>query len=353
VVVPLEDIIKKYVPTPIVFQGPFATIRWVGNERGFCPYPNWYTVDAKDALTGVATAEHSNPDGDVWMPVEVDVPLLDHSWFWSATNENLLRPLDGLMDIYYQSVGRGAMLLLNAAPDTTGLIPVKDMALYKQFGEEIRRRFGKSIAETSGNGQTVELPLGKEEMIDHVIIQEDISFGQRVRQYIIEGRTNNQWKMITRGLSVGQKRIEHFTPVKVDAIRLKVVESTYPPVIRRLAVFNTGLNKASSGSQPVKVSKNIGELRMTSNGQFEFDLSSFIPFAEQYRLRLKAGNDEVRPTEASLWLQGVETPGFATINADGTVLINVTAEPDMKKGSIVIKGRFDKRPQRSCQIYLQ
>ena len=352
-VVPLEDIVKKYVPWPIVFQGPFANIRWVGNERGFCPYPNWYTTDSKDALTGVATAEHNDPDGDTWMPVEVDVPLKDHNWFWSSTNETNLRSLDVLLDIYYQSVGRGAMLLLNAAPDTTGLIPTKDMELYRQLGDEIRRRFGKSIAETSGNGQTVELLLGKEEIIDHCIIQEDISFGQRVRQYRIEGRTNNKWTVIAGGTSIGQKRIEHFSPVKVDAIRLKVVESTFSPVIKRLAVFNTGLVKTAENSLGTKIEKNIGELRIVSDGQFEFDLSSFIYLAEQYRLRFRAGDEDVRPVSASLWLQGVETPGFATVNADGTVRINITADPDMKKGSIIIKGRFEKRPSKNCHLYIQ
>ena len=239
IVVPLEDIVKKYAPSAIVFQGPFASIRWVGNERGFCPYPNWYTTDSKDALTGVATAEHSDPDGDTWIPVEVDVPLKDHNWFWSRTNEQNLRNLEQLMDIYYQSVGRGAMLLLNSAPDTTGLIPAKDMELYRQFGDEIRRRFGQSIAETSGKGQTVELLLEKQETIDHVILQEDLPFGQRVRQYVIEGRKDNKWTVLAEGSSIGQKRIEQFPPVKVDAIRLKVIESTFPPIIKRLAAYNT------------------------------------------------------------------------------------------------------------------
>ena len=350
IVIPLEDIVKKYAPSAIVFQGPFASIRWVGNERGICPYPNWYTVDSKDALTGVATAEHSDPNGDTWMPVEVDVPPKDHNWFWSPTNEKNLRSLDQLMDIYYQSVGRGALLLLNSAPDTTGLIPAKDMELYRQFGDEIRRRFGQSIAETSGNGQTVELLLGKPETIDHVIVQEDIAFGQRVRQYVIEGRTDNKWTALARGLSIGQKRIEFFTPVKVDAIRLKVTESTFAPVIKRLAVFNTGLDKSTAGTQGAKIEKNLGELRVTSDGRFEFDLSPFIPLAEQYVFRIKSGNEEVRPVQASLWLQGNETPGFATVLPDGTVRVNVTAYPDMKKGSIIIKGQFDKRPARACQI---
>ena len=353
IIVPLEDIVRKYAPTTIVFQGPFADIRYVGNERGICPYPNWYTLHSKDASTGVATGIHSDPDGDVWLPVESDVPLKDHNWFWSPTNEANLRSFDELIDIYYQSVGRGSVLLLNAAPDTTGLIPAKDMELYRKLGDEIRKRFGKSVAETSGNGYTLELLLGKEETIDHVIIQEDISFGQRVRQYVIEGRKDNKWTVLTRGISIGHKRIEHFTPVKVDAVRLKVVEATFAPVIRRLAVFNTGLDKGPESKRGVKIEKNIGELRMTSGGQFEFDLSPFIPLAEEYVLRFRSGKDEVRPTQANLWLQGVETPGFATVNADGSIRIYISAHPEMKKGSIIIKGQLEKRPSKSCQIYIQ
>ena len=40
----------------MVFQGPQATIRWVGNERGQAPYPAWNALKSKDAKTGVATA---------------------------------------------------------------------------------------------------------------------------------------------------------------------------------------------------------------------------------------------------------------------------------------------------------
>ncbi len=354
VIVPLEDIIKKHAPTAIVFQGPFADIRWVGNEQGFCPYPNWYTVNAKDGLTGIATAEHSNPDGDMWMPVEVDVPLKNHNWFWSRSNEKNLRSLDQLIDIYYQSVGRGAMLLLNAAPDTTGLIPDKDMELYRKLGDEIRNRFGKSIAETSGNSKMLELRLNAPATIDHVLIQEDISFGQRIRQYTIEGFSDGQWIVLTKGQSIGQKRIEHFSPVQVESIRLNAIESTHTPVIKRLAVFHTNFNKMSI--QPVdklKPEKEIGNLKIASNGWFEYDLSPYIPLAEQYTLRIESGKENARPEQVSLWLQGVETPGFTTINADGTIQINITAYPDMKKESIVIKGQFHKKPTKTCKIYIR
>ncbi len=351
-VVPLEDIVKKYAPHAVVFQGPFADIRWVGNEKGYCPYPNWYTVRSEDGLTGVATAEKSTPDGDMWMPVEADVPLKNHNWFWSCVNEKNLRSSEELLNIYYNTVGRGGMLLLNAAPDTTGLIPAKDMALYRLLGNEMRERFGKSIAETSGNGDTVELRLSKPTTIDHVMIQEDISFGQRIRRYRIEGLVGGKWTSLATGSSVGQKRIEYFTPVKVRAVRLLVTESSFSPLIKRMAIFNAGPVPAVTTT--AKNEKRVGELVLAGDGGFEFDLSPYIPMAGQYTLRLQVENFVIRPDEISLWLQGVETPGFISVSPDRTVTINITAHPDMKPGSIAVKGRMNnKYANKPLRLFLK
>jgi alpha-L-fucosidase len=357
VIIPLEDVVRKYAPSSIVLQGPFADIRWVGNERGICPYPNWYTVNESDAKSGTATAKHSTLDGDRWMPVEVDVPLKNHHWFWSPTNEKTLRTVDELMEIYYSSVGNGSLLLLNSAPDTTGLIPQKDMEIYKQFGQEIRRRFGKSLAETSGRGETVELKLESGSVIDHAIIQEDLNFGQRIRKYVIEGLTGKDWKTISQGLSVGQKRIERFQPVKVDAVRLRVVESSFPPVIRRFAVFNVSVfhtGEVKGAAIDSKPDKNVGVFNISQDGSFTFDLSPYIPLAEQYTLRIRQGKTIIRPSKIAVWLQGVETPGFAEVLEDGSIHLNITAAPDMKPNSIVIKGQLDKNYGRDAlYLYVQ
>ncbi|TAD81208.1 MAG: hypothetical protein EAY75_18045, partial [Bacteroidetes bacterium] len=179
-IVPLQDIIQQYAPHAIVFQGPFASIRWVGNEEGIAPYPAWNSVPAKDAATGTATAQHGRPDGNVWMPLEVDVPLKNHNWFWSPTNHANLRSVDELLEIYYKSVGRGAVLLLNAAPDTTGLIPAEDMRVYKAFGKAIRERFSKPVFSTAGKGPRLEVQLKTFTPIDHIVVQEDIVFGERI-----------------------------------------------------------------------------------------------------------------------------------------------------------------------------
>ena len=196
-----------HAPTAMIFQSPWATIRWVGNEQGYAPYPAWNSVKKADAVSGVSTTENSDPEGNAWLPIEVDTVIRYHDWFWSTTNEKDLRSLDELMDVYYNSVGHGAVLLLNIAPDTTGRIPEADAKRAAEFGAGIKRRFGKSIAETSGRGNFVELTFDKPTTIDHVITMEDILQGERVREYVIEGLVDGDWQRIAQGSAIGHKMI--------------------------------------------------------------------------------------------------------------------------------------------------
>jgi alpha-L-fucosidase len=342
-VVPLEDIVKKYAPNAIVFQGPFANIRWVGNEQGTAPYPAWNSVKAKDAKTGVATGDHGDPDGDVWMPLEVDVTLKDHNWFWNPGNYKNLRSLNQLMEIYYTSVGRGGMLLLNAAPDTTGLIPTEDMKLYKQVGDEINRRFEKCIASTSGNGEMLEIKMEKPARIDHVVIQEDIVFGERVREYVVDGKTGEKWIDLAAGISIGYKRIERFDELEVSAVRVRFTKFSYLPVIKNLAVYFAGnqmlVNEKSAQNKEEKIF--VSAIIMDKSGKFEIDLSDFIKMAGQYELIAETGEKEILTIESStLILQGITTPGFTRKNEDGNCNINITAHPSGEKGTIIITGKI-------------
>ena len=140
--VPLGHVFEKYVGDRVVYlQGPHANLRWVGNEAGYAPYPAWNTLKKRDLDTGVSTAVHGDPDGDVWAGLECDTPLYDHHWFWSPAKEKRRKSLEHLVKLYYQSVGRGATFLLNSTPNTDGLIPEDDMKLYKHFGQELERRY--------------------------------------------------------------------------------------------------------------------------------------------------------------------------------------------------------------------
>ncbi len=231
----LVPILKRLQPHAVTFQGPpdnpAGNTRWPGNEDGVTGNPSWSTVArANDSGAG-------NPQGKIWQPGECDAPLRNHDWFWHPNHESKIRTVDELVEMYYGSVGRGCNLILNGNIDRDGLVPEADMKRFKEFGDEIRRRFGKSIAETSGRGNTVELTLTKPTVIDNVILMEQITEGERVRRYVLEGQVGDRWTELAHGQSIGHKRIERFVPIEVTKIRFRATESVAEPVIRKLAVY--------------------------------------------------------------------------------------------------------------------
>jgi alpha-L-fucosidase len=239
VVVPVGDILRQYAPRAMIFQGPHATIRWVGNEDGFAPYPAWNALADKDAKSGEATAEHGKPDGAAWLPLECGARMRN-TWFWNTRNAHTLKTVDQLMDMYYRSVGHGAVLLLNHTPDTTGRIPEADVKRGAEFAAEVQRRFGQSIAETSGSGDVIELTLPSRAFVDHVITMEDISQGERVREYVIEALVDGKWQPLCQGTAIGRKKIDCFTSIETAKVRLRVTKAVGTPQIRRLALYIVG-----------------------------------------------------------------------------------------------------------------
>ena len=103
-----------------------------------------------------------------------------------------------------------------------GLVPETDVRCLGEFGDELDRRFSQPVAETSGS-DNVELPLSKPMDIDHLIIMEDISQGERTREYVVNGLTpDGKWHRLCSGQSIGHKRIERFTPIKIAGVQMDV-----------------------------------------------------------------------------------------------------------------------------------
>jgi alpha-L-fucosidase len=307
-VTPVDDILNKWAPHAMIFQGPFATIRWVGNEDGFAPYPAWNAVAKSDAATGIATALHGDPNGDVWLPLETDVSIRRPDWFWNTHNERKVLSLDQLLEIYYRSVGRGTQLLLNIPADRRGLLPDADCARAREFGDEVRRRFGRSVAEARGWGEIVVLPFPSPTRVDHMILQEDCSTGQRIRSYRLEGQAQGKWGTLGEGSSIGHKRIQPFNPGVFEAVRLIIPSSVGDPAIRRLAVFYTGSAPPRTWDDPAPVWADdaVGEWK---NHRFSVDLSKKITAAGTYQLRfMPQGEDEASIRDVELLLDGIPQP---------------------------------------------
>ena len=143
------------------------------------------------------------------------------------------------MEMYEQSVGHGSVLLLNNTPDPSGLIPAKDVQRAKEFGDEVKRRYGIKIADVSGHGKEITVQPSAPSAIDAVVLMEDISQGERIRKYVIEARVDDQWIEIGSGTAIGHKKIDKFEPVRASSVRLRVLESVGEPIIRRLSLHRT------------------------------------------------------------------------------------------------------------------
>jgi alpha-L-fucosidase len=230
------DITRKLAPDAVIFQGPQASIRWVGNELGVAPYPAWNTVKSGAKKWGDYTAEDGDPDGDRWLPNECDARIRD-SWFWNTRNEASLKSVDALMKMYEQSVGRGAVLLLNVTPDTTGLMPEADVARAAAFGAAIESQWGTPVSDTRGEGEELTIQPSAPLKIDRVMIREDIAQGERIREYVIEALVAGEWKPVAGGKSVGHCRMERFTPVEASSVRFRVLASKGTPQIRSFAIY--------------------------------------------------------------------------------------------------------------------
>ncbi|MGA2657749.1 MAG: alpha-L-fucosidase [Verrucomicrobiota bacterium] len=237
-IVPINDLIDQFAPGIIAFQGRrTGGSRWVGTEHGFAPYPCWNTIDWKPGETPKEGA--GSPDGNVWCPAECDVSILRPNWFWSEGSDRRILSLDDLIDIYYMSVGRGVNLLLNATPDTHGAVPAAQMNRLREFGDEIRGRFAKPLYATRGEGNTLSLDLGGEKTIDHIILREDIRGGERIREFLVEGRrAGGNWTALARGAQVGSRQIIPIPAIAVTGLRLTVQDSAAPVTIRELSVFH-------------------------------------------------------------------------------------------------------------------
>jgi len=168
-----------------------------------------------------------------------DAPLRNHEWFWEPDDEHKLYSAGSLVDMYYKSVGRNATLILGAVPDDRGLIPDPDFNRMAEFGRDIRRRFSRPVAKTTGMGMTVELELGTPAGFDHVVIAEDIARGERVREYEVDALTaGNEWRKVCEGTSIGHKRIQNFDPVEAARVRIRITKSTDVPIIREFAAYD-------------------------------------------------------------------------------------------------------------------
>ena len=235
-------------------------VRWVGNERGLGRETEWsatvlapgiYTrSDSVNTALGVGSTSADLGSREVlakanelfWYPSEVDVSIRP-GWFYHDNQNNQVKSLKHLMDIYYQSVGYNSVLLLNIPPDRRGLIHENDVKRLKEFADYRNRAFADNLVTdgqvlwTAGAGESREYTLKEGSPVNLVVLQEDITKGQRVEEFEVEGLVDGQWKSLGKGTTVGYKRILRIPDTQATQLRVKLLSTRLKANISNVAAY--------------------------------------------------------------------------------------------------------------------
>ena len=276
----LRDSIHKVCPN-IILWGVGGEARWIGNEAGWAGETNWATENLGYAPE--RNGMYGTEDGWIWFPGESDAKMTDQGWFWHS-NESPLSA-ERLFQMYLETVGRNATLILNCPPNKAGVLPEADVRVLKQLGTMLKNRLGNDLAKnahievsntrTAGahrnyetanltdsdtktywatndgvNNATITLTWDTPQTVRYVMLQEYIRLGQRIKSFKIETSTDGTtWKAAAPGVTtttVGYKRIiplngstanSYGNGTSVKAVRITLTDAKSCPTLSTLSVF--------------------------------------------------------------------------------------------------------------------
>ncbi|WP_138478471.1 alpha-L-fucosidase [Dyadobacter bucti] len=229
----IKTMVRSLQPQAVVFGGTRPDVRWSGSEQGWASYPLWNSVGKEtwaDNWVG--------PENTGWLPAEANIHTRDR-WFWYPDSDKTLRSVDFLTKVYLESIGRGANLLINMTPDTSGLIVPAETQRLADFGKQIETMFSrevKAMHSVSAEKETIVDLRGKTKL-GWFEMEEDISKGQHISSYKLEAWTNGKWTPVATGSSVGRRRIQQLENLETDRLKFSVTSDKPDIPVKKLAVY--------------------------------------------------------------------------------------------------------------------
>jgi alpha-L-fucosidase len=245
---------RSLQPNAVIFSDVGPDVRWVGNEKGIAGETCWATYAPRSPHGGAgapgdiveAEATSGTRDGKYWMPAECDVSIRP-GWFWHATENSKVKTPEELLELYFNSVGRGASFLLNVPPDRRGLIHENDAASLRQFGKLVQEIFSQDLTaghrlrvEEAGDATNFLLDLSHPVSFDVVRIKERIELGQRIGRFEVETWQQSEWRPLVEGTSIGMCRLCRLEmPIQAQRLRLRITNYSATPQISEFALFSS------------------------------------------------------------------------------------------------------------------
>jgi alpha-L-fucosidase len=270
------QLVRELQPSACLFSDGGPDVRWVGNEHGIAGDPCWATLNLAGFLPGVADTKrlnHGDRPGTDWIPAECDVSIRP-GWFYHEREDAKLKTPQELVDLYYKSVGRGAVLLLNLPPDRRGQIHESDAKSLREFRRLIDGTFARDLAKQatiiSSNTRSNDLRFSPQNLTDErrdtywctddaapapeiildwgkpttfniVRLREYLPLGQRIEAFALDEWKEGQWVEFASGTSIGNCRLIRGEPITTNKVRLRVVKAPVCPALSELGLFLEGV----------------------------------------------------------------------------------------------------------------
>lgn len=276
----LRDSVHKVCPDCVLW-GVGGEARWIGNEAGWAGETNWSTENRDYA--GEGNGMYGTEGGWFWLPGESDAKATNRGWFYHD-GESPLTP-ERLFQMYLETVGRNATLILNIPPNKAGVLPDASVNALKGMGDLIKARLGNDLAKnatvevsetrTAGAARnyeaanlidgdketywatndgttsaTITLTWDTPQTIRYVELMEYIAKGQRVKGFKIETSTNGtSWTQRATNVqttTVGYKRIiplngstssSYGNGYEAKALRITISDSRACPLLSKIGVY--------------------------------------------------------------------------------------------------------------------
>ena len=258
----------------------YTTVRWIGNELGIAGKDTWSKSKVDKDKNTINSNKQGNAtvgfeDGNQWTVPEADARITS-GWFW-GTQKNTPKTMEELSDMYFNSVGHNATLLLNVPPNNQGKVDKAILDRVTEFGNNIKETFKTNLAKAEGasvkvssvreNAETFKpgnmidendetywttsdgtksgeilIDLGKETKFDVVSIEEAIQNGQRINNYKVEYRNGDSgaWTLLEKGQTIGAKRLCRTSETSARQIKITVeTKAGKVPMISEVGVYKS------------------------------------------------------------------------------------------------------------------
>src|SRR5271154_3063436 len=84
---------------------------------------------------------------------------------------------------------------------------------------------------------TLEIDMDGPTEINSLAIEEAAGMTGRVQEYKVEGQVNSDWKLLSQGTTIGERKTDHFPETTVWKVRFTILDATNYPAIRKFSLY--------------------------------------------------------------------------------------------------------------------